>query len=102
MWAAILVTAAGCYLFKLAGLAVPQSVLARPLVRRIADLTPVALLAALVGTQTFSAGESLTVDARVVGLLAGAAALLLRAPFLAVVAVAAGAAALSRLLSAAI
>ncbi len=89
MWVAILVTAAGCYLLKPVGLSVPESVLARPAVRRIADLLPVALLAALVGTQTFAAGQSLAVDARLAGLVAGVAALLLRASFLVVVGVAA-------------
>jgi branched-subunit amino acid transport protein len=99
MWAAILLTAAGCYLFKLAGLSVPQSVLDRPAVRRIAELLPVALLAALVGTQTFAEGQSLAVDARVAGLLAGIGALLLRASFIVVVAVAALTAAVVRLLA---
>jgi len=43
----------------------------RPLVRRIADLIPVALLGALVAVQTFSTGEALTIDARVFGVGAG-------------------------------
>lgn len=98
MWVAILGAAAGCYLLKLAGLSVPESALAHPAARRIADLLPVALLAALVGTQTFGDGASLTLDARLAGLLAGVVALLLRAPFIVVVAVAAGTAALGRLL----
>jgi hypothetical protein len=46
-WAAVLATAAGCYGLKLAGLTVPRRVLDRPLVRRFAELVPVALLAAL-------------------------------------------------------
>ncbi|HEX2175044.1 MAG TPA: AzlD domain-containing protein [Nocardioidaceae bacterium] len=99
MWVAILLTAAGCYLLKLLGLSVPQSVLAHPAVRRIADLLPVALLAALVGTQTFGDGASLSVDARLAGLVAGVVALLLRASFLVVVAVAAVSAAVLRLLA---
>lgn len=98
MWVAILATALGCYLFKLAGLSVPASVLDHPAVRRIAQLLPVALLAALVGTQTFGAGAGLAVDARLAGLLAGVGALLLRAPFLVVVLVAAATAAFVRLL----
>ena len=44
-WAAVLVTALGCYLLKLAGLSFPPWVLEHPLVERIADLLPVALLA---------------------------------------------------------
>ena len=70
-WVAILATAAGCYLLKLAGLWVPEQVLDHPLMARVSDLLPVALLAAL--------------------------ALLLRAPFLVVVAAAAATAALLRL-----
>jgi hypothetical protein len=97
MWAAILITGFGCYALKLAGLSVPDRILDRPLVRRIADLIPVALLGALVAVQTFSTGEALTVDARVFGVGAGFVALLLKAPFLVVVAVAAVTAALIRL-----
>ena len=46
MWWAILVAGVGCYLLKVAGLSVPPRVLERPLVARIADLIPIALLAA--------------------------------------------------------
>lgn len=99
MWPAVLATAAGCYLLKLAGLCVPDEVLNRPLVRRFADLIPVALLGALVAVQTFSTGQSLTVDARVVGVSAAVVALLLRAPFLVVVTVAAVTTALFRLVA---
>jgi len=98
MWTAIIVTAIGCYLLKLAGLSVPESVLDRPYVRRLADLIPVALLAALVAVQAFSTGQELVIDARLVGIGAGVVALLLRAPFLVVVIVAAATTALVRLL----
>ncbi len=98
MWAAILVTAVGAYLLKLAGLSIPAAVLERPLVHRVADLMPVALLAALVAVQVFASGPTLTLDARAAGLLAAVAALLLRAPFIVVVLVAAVTAALIRLL----
>jgi hypothetical protein len=50
---------------------------------------PVALLAALVAVQTFAQGQALVVDARVAGLAAAVVALLLRAPFLVVIIVAA-------------
>lgn len=88
MWPLVLVAAVGCYALKLAGHAVPQSVLGRPRVRRIAAFLPVALLAALVAVQTFGSGQALVVDARVAGVAAAAVALVLRAPFLAVVVVA--------------
>jgi uncharacterized membrane protein len=97
VWVAVLVAGVGCYLLKLAGLSVPQAVLAHPVAERVADLLPVALLAALVAVQVFADGPNLVVDARLVGLGAAVVALLLRAPFLVVVLVAAAAAALVRL-----
>lgn len=97
-WAAILVTAAGCYALKLAGLSIPEQVLATPIVQRIAAFLPVALLAALVAVQTFATGSEVQVDARLAGVAAAVVALLLRAPFLVVVAVAAVVAAALRAL----
>ncbi|MBZ9645582.1 AzlD domain-containing protein [Streptomyces sp. PSKA30] len=88
VWIAIGVTAVGCYAVKLAGLLVPAGVLERPLVKRLAALLPVALLAALTAQQTFADGQALVLDARVAGLAAAALALFLRAPFLLVVAAA--------------
>ncbi len=64
IWLAVVLTAVGCYAVKLAGLLVPGGVLERPLVRRLAALLPVALLAALTAQQTFAHGTSLVVDAR--------------------------------------
>jgi hypothetical protein len=98
MWTAIVAASLGCYLLKLAGLSVPPAVLHRPVVARVADLIPVALLAALVAVQAFSAEASLVLDARVVALAFATVALLLRAPFLVVVVGAAAVAALLRLL----
>ena len=98
MWAAIAVTAVGAYLLKLAGLSIPATVLEHPLVHRIADLLPVALLAALVAVQVFGEEQSLVIDARAAGLGAAVVALLLRAPFIVVVGLAAATAALLRLL----
>ncbi|MEU5436715.1 AzlD domain-containing protein [Streptomyces sp. NPDC020719] len=85
VWIAIAATAAGCYLVKLLGLLVPAGALERPLVKRLAALLPVALLAALTAQQTFSTGHQLELDARAAGLAAAAVALLLRAPFLVIV-----------------
>ncbi len=98
MWLVILGTAAGCYLVKLAGLSVPARVLEHPVVERVADLLPVAMLAALIGVQVLASGQELVVDARLLGLGAAVVALLLRAPFIVVVAVAAAVAAVARLL----
>ncbi|AJT64004.3 hypothetical protein T261_2321 [Streptomyces lydicus] len=87
-WIAIGVTAVGCYLVKYLGLAAPAGILERPLVKRLAALLPVALLAALTAQQTFGEGQGLMLDARAAGVAAAAVALVLRAPFLLVVAVA--------------
>ena len=91
----------GCYLLKLAGMSVPESVLAHPVLRRTADLLPVVLLAALVAVQALVVrgpdGPELSIDARLAGLAAAVVALLLRAPFIVVVFVAALTAALLRL-----
>lgn len=100
-WIAIGGCGLACYLLKLAGLSVPARVLERPLVQRIADLLPVALLAALIAVQVLARGDgsdqALVLDARLAGLGAAVVALLLRAPFLVVVLVSALAAALLRL-----
>lgn len=95
-WTVLLLACAGCYLLKLAGLSLPARVLERPLVQRVADLIPVALLAALVAVQVWSEGPRLVLDARTGGLAFAVVALLLRAPFLVVVIGAAAVAALLR------
>jgi branched-subunit amino acid transport protein len=97
-WAAIIGAGSGCYLLKLAGMSIPGRVLERPLVERIADLIPVALLAALVAVQVFASGGHLTIDARAAGLGVAVVALLLRAPFIVVVVLGAATAALLRAL----
>jgi len=97
LWWAVVVGSVGCYLLKLVGLSVPSRVLDHPVVERVADLIPVALLAALVGVQVFASSGSLVVDARLAGLAFAFVALVLRAPFLVVVFGAALVAALVRL-----
>jgi branched-subunit amino acid transport protein len=99
IWAAIITASIGCYLLKLAGLSLPQSLLDRPDVQRIAALLPVALLAALVAVGTFEVDGELAIDARVAGVAAAVVALLLRAPFLVVIVVAAATTAFLRALT---
>lgn len=97
IWIAVLATAAGCYALKLAGLTVPQRVLASPRVRRFAELVPVALLAALSAVQIATSSHAFALDpARLAGIGAAVVALLLRAPFLLVIVAAAGTAAVLR------
>jgi branched chain amino acid efflux pump len=97
-WIAVLVTSAGCYALKLAGLTIPERLLSNPMLRRFAELVPVALLAALVAVEAVGKGSALVFDpARLAGLAAAVVALLLRAPFLVVIVAAAGTAAALRL-----
>ncbi len=99
IWGAVITASVGCYLFKLAGLSVPERVLNNDRVRRVASLLPIALLIALIALQTFSEDEHLTIDARLPALGVAAIAVYLKAPFLVVVGLAAGTAALIRVLS---
>lgn len=97
-WLALLVAATACYAIKLAGLSLPQRLLQDPRLQRTVPLLPVGLLAALIATQTFSTGHHLVIDVRAAALAVAGVAVLLRAPFLIVVASAAATAALLRLL----
>ena len=98
IWTGVLVASAACYGLKLAGLSLPQRWLQNTRVQRTVPLIPVALLAALIGTQTFATGQHLVLDVRAAALAIAVVAVMLRAPFLVVVAVAAATAALLRLL----
>jgi branched chain amino acid efflux pump len=98
MWAGVLVASLSCYALKLAGLSLPERWLQDPRLQRTVPLIPIALLASLVATQTFSTGRHLVLDVRAAALLVAVVAVVLRAPFLVVVAVAATTAALLRAL----
>ena len=90
VWIAVIATSVGCYAFKVAGLTVPDRILGNQRLQRFTALIPIALLAALIATQTTASGRSLTLDgARLAGLGAAVIALLLRAPFLVVIVAAA-------------
>ena len=95
-WTIVLAVGAGTMAIKAAG---PVLLGPRPLpgpIRSVVALLAPALLAALVATATLASGPALVVDARLVGLGAATLALLLRAPVLLVVVIAAVAAALAR------
>jgi uncharacterized membrane protein len=100
LWDLVLATIAGCYLLKLAGYLVPERVLARPVVRQVVELLPVALLAALVVVEAVASGRHVELDGpRLAGVGVGAVAVWRRAPFLVIVIVAAATAGLLRLVS---
>lgn len=92
-WTAVLVVGLATVAIKAAG---PLLAGERALPQRsgqVLDLLAPALLAALVATQAFGEDQSLVLDERGAGLLAAAVAVLLKAPLLVVILVAAATAA---------
>jgi uncharacterized membrane protein len=97
LWAVVLAGSVGCYLLKLAGLSVPAAWVQRPVVTRVVEFVPAALLAALVAVQAATSGGALVADGRLIGLAVAALALALRAPFIVVLLIAGAAGALVHL-----
>ena len=85
LWSWIIFAAAVAYGTKFAGYLVPTRWLENEHMTRVAVTLTVGLLASLTAMNTLSAGQSLSVDARVGALAVGALALWLRVPFLGVV-----------------
>lgn len=78
---ALVVLAVGTYAMKAVGPVLTGDRELPPVVTRLTELLPAALLAALVATQTVADGTALSVDARLVGVGAAGVAVWLRAPF---------------------
>jgi uncharacterized membrane protein len=90
----MLLLGATTLVFKLVGPLAAGRFTLPPVLARAAELLPTALIAGLVVTQTFDGGPA--VDAKVLGVLAAAIAVALRAPFAVVVLVGAATAAALR------
>ncbi|MPQ98490.1 AzlD domain-containing protein [Modestobacter sp. I12A-02628] len=99
VWVAVVVGAVGCYLLKVAGLSVPAAWVEHPVVARVVEFVPAALLGALVAVQAATSGSELVLDGRLVGLAVAALALALRAPFVVVLLLAGAAGALVQVLT---
>lgn len=97
-WNLVLLASAAVLALKLLGYLVPSSFIERPTPSRVATLLTVALLSALVATQTLHGGTGIVLDARLPALGVAAALLAVRAPFIVVVLAAAVVAAGLRLL----
>jgi hypothetical protein len=90
LWTTVLLASGLAFALKFLGYVVPHRVLDGAALSRVSAMLPVALLSALVAVQTFTAnGGRLTLDARAAGVAVAVTALLLRAPFLVVVVLAA-------------
>ncbi|GAA5160827.1 AzlD domain-containing protein [Ornithinimicrobium tianjinense] len=98
LWIAVIAASLLSLATKFAGHLVPEHLLEVPWVERVVPLLTVALLSALVVTQGFLDTDGLpTLDPRAAGIGVAVVLLLLRAPFIVVVALAALTAALLRL-----
>jgi branched-subunit amino acid transport protein len=89
---AALVASVLVYSWKLIGYMIPERFLT-PAVKAFTERVTVALLAALVVTQTFAIGQQLELDARFPAVVVAGALLWMRAPFIVVVIAAAAVAA---------
>jgi len=97
VWTVILLASLAVLVLKLLGYLVPPTFMERPTPSRVATLLTVALLSALVVTQTVERDHQIVLDARLPAVGIAAVLLALRAPFFVVVLSAAIVAALLRL-----
>ena len=98
-WTTVLVASALAFVLKLLGYVVPARWLAGERTTRVTSALPIALLAALVGVQALTSSDgTVAVDSRLAAVAVAVLALVLRAPFIVVVVLAAAVAAVLRLL----
>jgi hypothetical protein len=97
LWMGVLVASALVYSWKLLGHLVPERFVQNPNVRSLASLLTVAMLAGLVGIQTFVSADGIVLDARAAALVVAAVLFYVRVPFIFVVITAALVASLLRL-----
>lgn len=98
LWIWLLIACALAYAWKLMGYFVPAKLLENPRMSRVAGTMTIGLLASLTLVNAAASGQSLATDARLGALAAAAIALAVRAPFLLVVVLGAGTAAVLRML----
>lgn len=98
IWVVIAVVGAATIAFKASGPVLLGTRALPPRAAAVVDVLAPAMLAALVVTQTVGGDRELVLDERLLGVAAGAVAVLLRAPLVVVMAAAAATAALVRLL----
>ncbi|MEN9956871.1 MAG: hypothetical protein RIR46_479 [Actinomycetota bacterium] len=96
LWLGIFIASITVYSWKLLGYVVPKTVLDNPKIAKVASLLTIALLSALTGVQMLTSGNKIEFDGRIPALIVAVVLLALRVPFIVMVSVAAGAAALIR------
>lgn len=96
-WLAVILGSIAVYSWKFLGYLLPARFLESKLLAKFASFLTIALLAGLVGVQTFTGNGKFEFDARVPAILVAALLLKLRAPFIVIVVSAAATAAALRL-----
>ena len=81
LWIATLGASALCYLLKVLGYSLPESLLNNPRIQRINTYIPIVLLSALVAVQTLTVESDIVIDHRLVGVIVAAIALKMRVSF---------------------
>lgn len=81
---------------KFAGFLVPRSILEHNLFKKIIPVLPIGMLSGLIAVQVLAVKQEIVFDGRLIGVAVGVIALLLRAPFIVVVVLAAAVTALGR------
>lgn len=81
LWFAAIGTSALAFLLKYLGHSIPEKYVNHPRLKSVNGYIPVALLAALVGVQSFATKAALTFDHRALGLSVAIIALVLKAPY---------------------
>lgn len=85
LWIAIFVGSALVYSWKIIGYLVPERFLSHPRIKELAGLLTVALMAALVGVQTFGSNDGIALDARIPAILVAGVLFWFRVPYVIVV-----------------
>lgn len=96
-WIAIAIGSLAVFSWKFLGYLLPEKLLESKNLNRLANYLTIALLAGLVGVQTFAGENKLELDARLPALIVAAVLLKLKTPFIVIVLVAGATAALLRL-----
>ncbi len=84
-WTVVIASSIIALILKITGYIVPEKYLEKPKIKSITNYVPIVMLSSLVIVQTFSQGQTVVFDTRLLGLVAAFLLLILRAPFIVVV-----------------
>ncbi len=98
-WTVVIASSLIAFILKITGYVVPEKYLEKPSIKSITNYVPIVMLSALVIAQTFSQGQAIVFDARLIGLVVAFILLVIRAPFIVVVLAAAFVSAVFRYLT---